>query len=179
MIRINSTLCRVVRENRFHMWYLIVLIPNLYLLTYFYNLGALFSRLQPQSEYHEQMRREFGVCQKTAEKYHCNYYAWSHRIWVIQHCHNCSIPVSDRHLSVFLFFDLWACQRCLGHYMHSRLNKLPSTEQRRTYKWVAIINSLLANGDFCHLLITFANSFDLDQDQHFFGPDLYPNRLTH
>ena len=52
--------------------------------------------------------------------------------------------------------------------MHSRLNQLPSTEFRRPYyKWVAINNSLPASGDFCHLLITFANSFDPDQDQHF------------
>ena len=28
------------------------------------------------------------------------------------------------------------------------------------------------------LLITFANSLDLDQDQHSVGPDLDPNRLT-
>ena len=27
-------------------------------------------------------------------------------------------------------------------------------------------NSFLASGDFCRLLITFANSLDKDQDQH-------------
>ena len=30
----------------------------------------------------------------------------------------------------------------------------------------------------CHLLITFANSLDLDQARHFVGPDLDPNRST-
>ena len=35
----------------------------------------------------------------------------------------------------------------------------------------------LASGNFCHLLITFANSLDPDQDQHV-GSDLDPNCLT-
>ena len=35
-----------------------------------------------------------------------------------------------------------------------------------------------ASGDFCHLLVAFANSLDPDQDQHFVGPDLDPNLLT-
>ena len=30
----------------------------------------------------------------------------------------------------------------------------------------------------CHPLITFANSFDPDQDRHGVSPDLDPNRLT-
>ena len=30
----------------------------------------------------------------------------------------------------------------------------------------------------CHLLITFANSLDPDQDRHYVGPDLDPNCLT-
>ena len=34
---------------------------------------------------------------------------------------------------------------------------------------------LLAGGDFCHLLITFANSSDPDQDRQDVGPDLDPN----
>ena len=34
-----------------------------------------------------------------------------------------------------------------------------------------------ACGDFCHLLITFANSLDPDQAQQIVGPDLDPNRL--
>ena len=40
-----------------------------------------------------------------------------------------------------------------------------------------MINSFLARGDFCHLMMTFANSFDPEQEGHNFGPDLYPNRL--
>ena len=30
----------------------------------------------------------------------------------------------------------------------------------------------------CHLMITFANSLDADQDRHSVGPDLDPNHLT-
>ena len=39
-------------------------------------------------------------------------------------------------------------------------------------------NSLPASGDFCHLLITFANSLDPDQARQNVGPDLDPNCLT-
>ena len=37
------------------------------------------------------------------------------------------------------------------------------------------INSFLASGNFCRLLITVANSLDPDQDRHFVGPDLDPS----
>ena len=40
------------------------------------------------------------------------------------------------------------------------------------------INSLLASGDFCRLLMIFANSLDPDQDRQNVGPDLGPNILT-
>ena len=33
-------------------------------------------------------------------------------------------------------------------------------------------NSFLAGGNICHLLITFANSLDLDQDRQNIDPDL-------
>ena len=39
--------------------------------------------------------------------------------------------------------------------------------------------AVFASGDFCRLLIIFANSSDLDQDRHNVGPDLGPNCLTH
>ena len=35
----------------------------------------------------------------------------------------------------------------------------------------------LASADFCHLLITFANRLDPDQDRQNVGPDLDPNCL--
>ena len=38
-----------------------------------------------------------------------------------------------------------------------------------------LFNSFLASGDFCHLLITFANSLDPDQNV---GPDLDQNCLS-
>ena len=39
-------------------------------------------------------------------------------------------------------------------------------------------NSFPAVGDFCCLLITFANSLDPDQARQNIGPDLDPNCLT-
>ena len=41
-----------------------------------------------------------------------------------------------------------------------------------------VILHLLASGDFCLLLIIFANSLDPDQDRQTVGPDLDPNHLT-
>ena len=41
-----------------------------------------------------------------------------------------------------------------------------------------MVNSLLASGNFCYLLITFANSLNPDQDRHNVGPDLDPNCLS-
>ena len=43
---------------------------------------------------------------------------------------------------------------------------------------VCLFHSFLASDDFCHLLITFANSLDPDQNQQSVGPDLDPNPLT-
>ena len=40
-----------------------------------------------------------------------------------------------------------------------------------------LVNSYLAGGDFCRLLIILANSLDADQNVDG-GPDLDPNRLT-
>ena len=42
----------------------------------------------------------------------------------------------------------------------------------------SVFNSLPASGDFCHLLITFANSLGLDQARQNVGPVLDPNYLT-
>ena len=42
----------------------------------------------------------------------------------------------------------------------------------------SVVNFLPARGNFCHLLITFANSLDPDQARQNVGPDLVPNCLT-
>ena len=42
----------------------------------------------------------------------------------------------------------------------------------------SVHNSLPASGNFCNLLITFANSLDPDQTEQNVGPDLDPNCLT-
>ena len=39
-------------------------------------------------------------------------------------------------------------------------------------------SSFLVSHNFCHLLLTFANSLNPDQDQQNVGPDLDPNCLT-
>ena len=39
-------------------------------------------------------------------------------------------------------------------------------------------NSLPPSGEFCSLLITFANSLDPDQESQNVGPGLNPSRLT-
>ena len=41
-----------------------------------------------------------------------------------------------------------------------------------------LFNSFSASGNFCHLLITFANSLDPDQARQNVGSDLDPNCLT-
>ena len=38
-----------------------------------------------------------------------------------------------------------------------------------------MLNPFLGSGSFCHLLITYANSLDPDQDQPNIGPDMAPN----
>ena len=43
---------------------------------------------------------------------------------------------------------------------------------------ILIFNSFPTSGDFCRLLLTFANSLDPDQAQRFVGPDLDSNCLT-
>lgn len=45
------------------------------------------------SEYHRQMKTEIQVCTCAADKYPCNYYAWTQRRWLMQHCFNCSVRV--------------------------------------------------------------------------------------
>ena len=40
------------------------------------------------------------------------------------------------------------------------------------------IPSSVDSGEFCRLLITFANGLDPDQDRQNVGPDLDPNHLT-
>ena len=40
------------------------------------------------------------------------------------------------------------------------------------------LNSFLASGEFCSMLMIFENSLDPDQDLHSVGPDLDPNCLT-
>ena len=51
----------------------------------------------------------------------------------------------------------------------------------KTNKWLyfrkRLLNSFLVSGDFCRLLIAFANSLDPDQDPLIVSPDLDSNCL--
>ena len=78
----------------------------------------------------------------------------------------------------------WLKICCSQHF--SQMEKLEPNEidfsQGFSLKVVSrscpVFNSLPASSDFCHLLITFANSLDPDQARHNVGPDLDPNCLT-
>ena len=64
--------------------------------------------------------------------------------------------------------------------MHSFLHNFSSQSNIIIISQVTrlrIINYFLASGNFCHLLITFANSLDPDQDQLNVLLDLDPNCL--
>lgn len=65
-----------------------------------------------QPDYNELMRKEMNVCKNAADNHPCNYNAWSHRIWVLQHCFNCSLQV--------IVFDFVALKK--GRNMVSSFN---------------------------------------------------------
>ena len=61
--------------------------------------------------------------------------------------------------------------------MHSNTEPLRSQSAASDKLVVKIgLNFFFACGDFCHLLITFANSLDPNQDWQKVGPDLDQNR---
>ena len=79
---------------------------------------------------------------------------------------------------------LWLRICCSQHF--SQMEKLEPNvfdfsqgfNQKVVSRSCSVFNSLPASGDFCHLLITFANSLDPDQARLNVGPDLAPNCLT-
>ncbi|XP_041372170.1 protein prenyltransferase alpha subunit repeat-containing protein 1-like isoform X2 [Gigantopelta aegis] len=85
----------------------------------------------PDSGACEHFMEEMTVCLESATKYACNYYAWSHRIWVLQSCFNCrvSILLSELHLT-----QSWASSHVSDHsgfqyrqFLLSQLRKQTST----------------------------------------------------
>ena len=64
----------------------------------------------------------------------------------------------------------------------SQMKKLEPNEidfsQKVVSRSCSVFNTLPARGDFCHLLITLANSLDPDQARRNVRPDLDPNCLT-
>jgi len=54
------------------------------------------------SDYHSQMKLEMKLCSCAADRYPCNYYAWSHRIWLLQNAYNCATQVIHYFNSIYL-----------------------------------------------------------------------------
>lgn len=46
----------------------------------------------------ENLHRELSVCEHAADNYASNYYAWTHRAWIVQYCFNCSLQILLREL---------------------------------------------------------------------------------
>jgi len=56
------------------------------------HLGGAFS-LESSRLLKVHSQTELELCGRAAGKYPSNYHAWSHRIWIIQHCFNCSVQI--------------------------------------------------------------------------------------
>ena len=63
-------------------------------------------------------------------------------------------------------------------FNHPVIPFLPLKQQSKHNVTCLPSKTILASGDFCRLLITFANSLDPDQDRQNVSPDLDPNILT-
>ena len=62
-------------------------------------------------------------------------------------------------------------------YFEVTLDEMPENTATRL-GWSQMLGMHFIPYDFCHLLITFANSLDPDQDRQNISPDLDPNCLT-
>ena len=81
----------------------------------------------------------------------------------------------------FMFFKGDNFCDFLFAFLHSVPSEKGSTPRKNEFatngRKFCSFNSSPANGDFCHLLITFANSLDPDQARQKVRPDLDPNGL--
>ena len=71
-----------------------------------------------------------------------------------------------------------AVQILILNIIREYLNEIKSVSANSCLKHAKILNSFPASGNFCRLLITFANSLNPEQARHVVGPDLGPNYLT-
>ena len=67
---------------------------------------------------------------------------------------------------------------CSQHFNRMENNFSQEFSQKVVSTSCFVFNSLSARGDFCCLLISFANSMDPDQARQNVGPDLDPKCLT-
>ena len=86
-------------------------------------------------------------------------------------------PRSDCSYMSSLF---WVHTVCFYTYFICNVRQLFAADDlsRRHFQMLFFLCALKVNGDFCRLLLTFANSLDPDQDGQNVGPDLDPNSLT-
>ena len=57
------------------------------------NRGNAVVALESSRLLKENLWKELTVCQQAADKYPSNYYAWTHRAWIVRYCFNCSLQV--------------------------------------------------------------------------------------
>ena len=55
----------------------------------------------------ENLHRELSVCGRAADSFPSNYYAWTHRAWIVRHCFNCSLQVRAVPYCMGGCIDLW------------------------------------------------------------------------
>ena len=108
---------------------------------------------------------------QTSQGHHCWYDVSSDSVWRLGNPWSAwSDPFSDvmAQIKIFRWQDAWKSEK---------KKKMKSKCLERMDISLAL-NSLATNGDFCRLLITFANSLDTDQARQSVGPNLDPNCLT-
>lgn len=75
------------------------------------HLGGTFS-LESSRLLKTHSQAELKLCGIAAGKYPSNYHAWSHRIWIIQHCFNCSVQIL---LSELKATEAWSSSHISDH----------------------------------------------------------------
>ena len=77
------------------------------------------------------------------------------------------------------------CKFHINAYTMNAINAINGSVETILYSMMCLdytgymcLNTFLASGDICCLLLTFTNSLDPDQDRHSVGSDLDPNPLT-
>ncbi|KAK7496820.1 hypothetical protein BaRGS_00011800 [Batillaria attramentaria] len=106
----------------------------------------------------ENLHRELSVCERAADSYASNYYAWTHRAWVVQHCFNCSLRVLLGELERTQTWTMKHVSDHSGfHYRQFLLTSLSQRASRLHRQYAKSLSSLIdAEHDFiCDLINSF------------------------